>query len=180
MVFPGALDNASGCADLLGAAQALAMSEIKPARTVVFIFFGGEECGLTGSRHYVANPLWSPEKVQYMINLDMVGNGTGFHLSGGLSHPGIYKHFNNSNEKYIHRVLSSSETRISYGRPRTDGAILEKAGYKTLGLWTTGTVKKVYYHQPLDNPDGLTPEIMEDAALLLYLGILSSANATDL
>jgi hypothetical protein len=180
MVFPGALDNASGCADLLAAAQALARSEMKPARTVIFIFFGGEECGLIGSRHYVANPLWSAEKVQYMINLDMVGNGTGFHLSGGLSHPGIYSYFSVSNEKYIHRMLSSSETGISYGRPRTDGAIFEKAGYKTLGLWTTGTVKQVYYHQPLDNPDGLTPEIMEDAALLLYLGILSSANATDL
>ncbi len=180
MVFPGALDNASGCSDLLGAAHALVSSEIKPARTVIFIFFGGEECGLYGSRFSVQDPLWPAEKVQFMINLDMVGNGTGFHLSGGLSYPEIYRHLRESNEKYIHRELSSSETRISYERPRTDGAIFEKAGYKTLGLWTTGTVKTVYYHQPLDNTDGLTPEIMEDAAKLLYLGILNAANDRDL
>jgi len=37
-------------------------------------------------------------------------------------------------------------------------------------------VKTVYYHHPLDNTDGLTPEIMEDAAKLLYLGILGLAN----
>ena len=53
---------------------------------------------------------------------------------------------------------------------------LEKKGYKSLGLWTTGTVKKVFYHQPWDNIDGLTPEIMEDAAKMLYMGILSLSN----
>jgi hypothetical protein len=37
-------------------------------------------------------------------------------------------------------------------------------------------VKPVYYHAPLDNTDALTPEIMEDAAKLLYLGVLGLAN----
>lgn len=40
-LFPGALDNASGSADILAAAKALATSEVKPARTVIFVFFGG-------------------------------------------------------------------------------------------------------------------------------------------
>jgi hypothetical protein len=37
-------------------------------------------------------------------------------------------------------------------------------------------VKPVFYHHPLDNTDALTPEIMEDAAKLLYLGVLELAN----
>ncbi len=41
---------------------------------------------------------------------------------------------------------------------------------------TSGTVKTVYYHHPLDTTDALTPEIMEDAAKLLYLGVLDLAN----
>ncbi|MFZ5428788.1 MAG: M28 family peptidase [Bacteroidota bacterium] len=176
MVFPGALDNASGVADILGAARALAMSEVKPLRTVIFIFFGGEECGLYGASKFVEDPLWPKEKTVFMMNLDMVGNGTGFHLSGGLSHPDIYRHFEEANRIYLHRDLRSSEVRQSFGRPRTDGAVFEKAGYPTLGLWTTGSVKTVYYHHPLDNIDGLTPEIMEDAAKLLYTGILGVAN----
>ncbi|MCL4481523.1 MAG: hypothetical protein M1445_02660 [Bacteroidetes bacterium] len=59
---------------------------------------------------------------------------------------------------------------------RINSAIFDKAGYKTLHLSTTGTVKTVYYHHPLDNTDALTPEIMEDAAKLLYLSVLGLAN----
>jgi hypothetical protein len=175
-LFPGALDNASGSADILAAAKALASSEIKPARTIIFVFFGGEECGLYGSKKIVESPVWPKEKVICMINLDMVGNGTGFQLANGKSFPGLLTHFTEANKKYLHCDLNASEFRVSYGRPRTDGAIFDKAGYKTLSLYTSGTVKTVYYHHPLDNTDALTPEIMEDAAKLLYLSILGIAN----
>lgn len=175
-LFPGALDNASGSVDILAAAKALAASAIKPGRTIIFVFFGGEECGLFGSTKLVESPVWQKEKVLCMINLDMVGNGTGFQISNGKTYQDLFKPFAESNEKYIHRELSSSEYRINYGRPRTDGAVFDAAGYRTLGLWTTGTVKPVYYHHPLDNTDALTPEIMEDAAKLLYLGVIELAN----
>lgn len=178
-LFPGALDNASGSVDILATARALAASGVRPARTIIFIFFGGEECGLFGSKKYVEAPVWPKEKVLCMINLDMVGNGTGLFLANGKSYPGILKHFASGNDKYIHRDFDASEARISYGRPRTDGAVFEKAGYKTLHLYTPGSVKTVYYHHPLDNVDGLTPEIMEDAAKLLYLGVLDLANDRD-
>ena len=180
MLFPGALDNGSGVADVLGLAKAFSVSEVKPGRTIILLLFGGEECGLYGSRKYVANPVWPKEKTLMMINLDMVGNGTGFHVAGGLSFPGFMKHFEEANTKYLHRDMRSSAVKPSYGRPRTDGAVFEKAGYPTLGLWTTGSVKTVYYHQPLDNIEGLTPEIMEDAAKLLYVGIIGTANDRDL
>ncbi|MBV5312790.1 MAG: M20/M25/M40 family metallo-hydrolase [Prolixibacteraceae bacterium] len=175
-LFPGALDNGSGSVDILAAARALAASEVKPARTVIFVFFGGEECGLYGSKKCVESPVWPKEKVLCMINLDMVGNGTGFHLSNGKSYPDLFRPFAEKNKKYLHRELNSSEYRINYGRPRTDAAVFDKAGYRTLSLWTSGTVKTVYYHHPLDNTDALTPEIMEDAAKLLYLGILDLAS----
>lgn len=175
-LFPSTLDNASGVADLLGAAKALASSEVKPARSVMFVFFGGEECGLYGSTRFVNDPQWPKEKTLFMMNLDMVGNGKGFFLSGGLTYPGFYKHFEMANDKYLHRELRTSELRSSFGRPRTDGAVFEKGGYPVLSLWTTQSVKTVYYHHPKDDIDALTPEIMEDAAKLLYLGILGAAN----
>jgi hypothetical protein len=175
-LFPGALDNASGSADILAAALAMAKSTIKPKRSVLFIFFGGEECGLFGSTKYADEPVWAKEKVLFMINLDMVGNGTGFHLQGGKSWPQYLTSFEEASNALIHRSLLSSGMGQGYGRPRTDSAVLQMAGYKTMNLWTTGTVKPVYYHQPPDNVDALTPEIMEDAAKLLYLGILRIAN----
>ena len=42
-------------------------------RTLVFILFGGEELGLLGSKHYAENPTLDLDKVQLMVNLDMVG-----------------------------------------------------------------------------------------------------------
>lgn len=175
-LFPGALDNASGSVDILAAARALSASEIRPARSIIFAFFGGEECGLYGSKKFVEMPVWPKEKVVCMINLDMVGNGTGFFMANGKSYPAVLKHFTNANEKFLHRDFNASEVRLSYSRPRTDGAIFERAGYRTLHLYTTGTVKTVYYHHPLDNTEALTPEIMEDAAKLLYVGVLGLSN----
>ncbi len=60
--FPGALDNASGVADLLAAARALSESNGQMKRSVVFIFFGAEEVGLVGSTIYCQNPAFPPEK----------------------------------------------------------------------------------------------------------------------
>jgi hypothetical protein len=175
-LFPGALDNASGVADAMGAAKALSQSEIKPKRSVLFILIGGEECGLYGSKFYADNPIFPVDKTVFMINLDMVGNGTGFFVSSGKSYPEIYNHFETANTNYLHRTMKASEWRKSYGRPRSDAANFENAGIKTLSLWTRDSVYPVYYHHPKDKIDVLTPEIMEDAAKLLYLGVLGVAN----
>jgi hypothetical protein len=115
-----------------------------------------------------------------MINLDMVGNGTGFFLSNGRSYPELYQHFTISNDHFLHRDMKASTFKKNYGRPRSDASVFESAGFTTFSLWTSGTVKKVYYHHPLDNTDGLTPEIMEDAAKLLYLSVLKIANDTNI
>ncbi|MBI2206038.1 MAG: M28 family peptidase [Candidatus Rokubacteria bacterium] len=71
-VHPGADDNASGTAIVLGLARAFATAGGAP-RTLVFALFGAEEIGLVGSRHYVNAPAMPPGRTVAMINLDMVG-----------------------------------------------------------------------------------------------------------
>ncbi|MGE3167103.1 MAG: M20/M25/M40 family metallo-hydrolase [Planctomycetota bacterium] len=72
-VHPGADDNASGVAVLIEVARALA-SQAAPDRTIVFVAFDGEEWGLKGSRHYVAQAGARPATAaRAMINLDTVG-----------------------------------------------------------------------------------------------------------
>jgi hypothetical protein len=174
-LFPGALDNASGVADIIGAANALVNSEVKPKRSILFILIGGEECGLYGSQFYADNPLFPIDKTKLMINLDMVGNGTGFYLGSAKSYPELYKHFEDANNQFIHRSMDASETRKYYGRPRSDASNFENAGIKTFSFYTRNSVHPVYYHHPMDKTNVLTPEIMEDAAKLLYLGVLGVA-----
>src|ERR1700674_311577 len=49
----GATYDGFGAAAVLGAAQALVRSGLRPARTLRFVLFTGEEEGLLGSRAYV-------------------------------------------------------------------------------------------------------------------------------
>jgi aminopeptidase YwaD len=71
---PGANDNASGTATVLELARMLAGDT--PALSVRVVFFGAEEIGLVGSRHYVEG--LGPEERERtvaMFNFDMVGVG---------------------------------------------------------------------------------------------------------
>ena len=181
-VMPGALDNASGIADILGAARALAMSPIRPKRSILFLFIGGEECGLIGSTYYTEHPVFPVEKTVAFFNLDMVGHGTGLRVGGGLTYPQIYRHFEAANEMYLHRPLGTSESRASVGRPRSDGVIFQRAGFRSMSIGTSGRVPGIstYYHDPRDTLGSLTPEIMEDAAKLLFVGLTNLANDLEL
>src|SRR6266566_6368816 len=71
-VHNGADDNASGTAALLEVARQLAGR--KPARTVVFVAFSGEELGTLGSSYFVQHPVPQPvDSIYVMLNVDMVG-----------------------------------------------------------------------------------------------------------
>ncbi len=69
----GADDNGSGTIALLNVAKSLATVRSSLKRSVLIMWFSGEEEGLLGSRHYVANPAVPLNKHVFMINLDMVG-----------------------------------------------------------------------------------------------------------
>ena len=67
-VFPGAVDNATGCAAVLAIASA--MAHRPPKRSVMFLFPAAEEQGLLGASAYVAAPLWPLERTVLDINLE--------------------------------------------------------------------------------------------------------------
>jgi hypothetical protein len=71
-IHPGADDNASGTAALLGIADALARAGA-PRRSVVLAAFGAEEIGLLGSAYYVSRRPAELERTVAMVNLDTVG-----------------------------------------------------------------------------------------------------------
>ncbi|NJL12158.1 MAG: M28 family peptidase [Microscillaceae bacterium] len=73
--FPGANDNASGIAMLLELARHYARPENRPPFSLVFMAFSAEEIGLLGSLHYVKNPLFPLEQINFLVNLDLVGTG---------------------------------------------------------------------------------------------------------
>ena len=70
-VHNGADDNASGVAILLNLAKKLKAKNTK--NNYLFMAFSGEEMGLLGSNYFVKNPTTNTKKINYMINMDMVG-----------------------------------------------------------------------------------------------------------
>ncbi len=68
----GADDDGSGSATLMGVAKAYATGP-KPKRSIVFIWHVGEEAGLLGSRYNADFPVVPLDKVQAVLNMDMVG-----------------------------------------------------------------------------------------------------------
>jgi hypothetical protein len=71
-IHNGADDNASGTAALIELARLLKLSKAKQSN-YLFIAFSGEELGLYGSKHFVEHPTIDLGKVNYMINMDMLG-----------------------------------------------------------------------------------------------------------
>ncbi|HEY0306419.1 MAG TPA: M28 family peptidase [Longimicrobiales bacterium] len=71
-IHNGADDNASGVAVMLDVARQLAKGP-RPARSVVFMGFSGEESGLIGSAFFANNPTIELGSARAMLNLDMVG-----------------------------------------------------------------------------------------------------------
>ncbi len=67
-IYPGAVDNATGCAGVLVLAKALAAKP--PARSVLLFFPCAEEHGLLGSAAYVEAPLWPLARTKLVINLE--------------------------------------------------------------------------------------------------------------
>lgn len=72
-IHNGADDNASGVAGVLELARYFSTNKIKEKYNFVFICFSGEEMGLYGSKYFTENPTLDLTKVNYMINMDMIG-----------------------------------------------------------------------------------------------------------
>jgi Zn-dependent M28 family amino/carboxypeptidase len=69
-IYNGALDNASGCAQMLSVARAA--MEAPPKRSLVFVFVTAEEQGLLGSKWYAQHPTIPPGRIAADINADSI------------------------------------------------------------------------------------------------------------
>ncbi len=71
-IHNGADDNASGVAGVIELARYYSKVKSKN-NNYLFIAFSGEEKGLLGSGHFTKNPNIDLSKVNYMLNMDMIG-----------------------------------------------------------------------------------------------------------
>ncbi|MBA2611359.1 MAG: M28 family peptidase [Bacteroidetes bacterium] len=72
-IHNGADDNASGTAGVIALANYFAENKTIEPFNFLFICFSGEELGLLGSKKWCDDPNIEPGKINYMINMDMIG-----------------------------------------------------------------------------------------------------------
>ncbi|MDI1354912.1 MAG: M20/M25/M40 family metallo-hydrolase [bacterium] len=72
-IHNGADDNASGSAGVMELARHYSFNNVTEPYNFLFICFSGEELGLLGSKKWCENPDIELSKINYMVNMDMIG-----------------------------------------------------------------------------------------------------------
>jgi len=174
-LIPGANDNASAVAVMLGVARGFQASGIRPPRTLLFLAFGAEEAAIRGAQHFLNHPPVSLKKVVGLINMDGVGIGREIHAAFGKNNPLLFSYFERANRSYVHRKFEAHYTH-NLGRPRLDAAFFDWADIPVLSFFARGGGPDYpIYHTPHDHPGHITPEIMEDLARVIFAGIIELA-----
>jgi aminopeptidase YwaD len=159
-IFNGANDNASGIAMMLNLAKHYSAN--KPKFNMVFIAFSGEELGLIGSRYYVENPLFPLSNIKFLINIDLMGNGSdGVMAVNGAVFSKEFNQLKSINEKY--QLLPHVKSRGKAAN--SDHYWFSEAGVRCFFFYLMGPYP--YYHDVYDRPE-MVPFTNYENAFLLF------------
>lgn len=169
-IHNGADDNASGVAGVLELARYFQSNKTKEKHNFVFICFSGEELGLHGSKYFSEHPTVDFAKVNYMINMDMVGR---LEASKGLSVSGSGTA---AVWEPLLRKLSTDQLII-----KTDSSGIGPSDHtsfylKNLPVLHFFTGSHSDYHKPSDDADKINYE--GEAAILNLIIKLTDASET--
>ncbi len=186
-IYTGALDNATGIAQIIEQARWFA-SEPRTDRSIVFLAVTAEEKGLLGSEYYASHPLYPLGKTVGVLNTDggsLWGRSKNFTISG------------NARLGLLDLLIAEGQKQGRYYSPdphpeagyffRSDHFAFAKAGVPAISfnegndLRNGGTARgealgKVYneksYHQPSDewSPEWDFTGMAEDTVLLHNVG----------
>lgn len=145
---PGINDNGSGTAALIEIAEAIRANP--PGATVRLAFWGAEEAGLVGSRHYVRSLSRAERhRIAGYINLDQVGSPN--------AAPELYSDGDRRLTRVLRRAAGGRLGRVAAGGG-SDHAPFRDAGIPITGLYTggpergrRGRPRDPCYHLPCDN-----------------------------
>ena len=197
VIYNGAMDNATGVAQVLAIAKAIKALPEAPRRSVLINLVGAEEQGLLGSEYYAANPTFRPGKIAANLNYDG-GN------IWGHTHDVTFVGLGKSTIDEIATLIAEEQGRVV--KPdqfsdkgyfyRSDQFSFAKIGVPAMYL-DTGTdfvdrppewgreqqnhYTEVNYHQPTDeyDPSWSFDGMVDDALLGFWTG-LAIANADEM
>jgi membrane-associated protease RseP (regulator of RpoE activity) len=179
-IHPGADDNASGTAAVLGLVRTLvrerAREPEKFRRGVVFAFWSGEEIGLIGSSYFADHPAVALSNIVAYVNFDMVGRLREDKLNlQGIGSSSIWRRLVEKQNVVAGFNLTLQEDPYL----PTDVTALYAKGVPVLNFFT-GSHEE--YHRPTDRPETLNYEGIERItrfALGVVLDLLRNPDRPD-
>jgi len=187
-IFNGALDNASGVAQVLAIGKAFKALPQPPKRSIMLLLVAAEEQGLLGSKYYAEHPTVPAAKIAANINID---GGNIFGPARDIVFIGKGK---STIDDYVNAIAKMQERVVTPDQfpdrgffYRSDQFNFAKIGVPALYL-DTGTdfigkppgwgkerhaeFEEKHYHQQSDqiSPDWNYDGMIQDAQLLLYVG----------
>ncbi|MFF2812593.1 M28 family metallopeptidase [Streptomyces sp. NPDC058000] len=178
---PGINDNGSGSSGILEVALAVSREHLKPAKHLRFAWWGDEEDGMVGSRHYVDALGADTSKISAYLNFDMIGS----------PNPGYFVYgYDAKLEKLFKDWFTAKNIateRDTEGDGRSDHAPFQQAGVPVGGLFSGadyiktdaqakawgGTAGKAFdacYHRSCD-----TSKNIDDTALHNHTDAIANA-----
>jgi Zn-dependent M28 family amino/carboxypeptidase len=168
-IHNGADDNASGTAGVIELARYFVENKRTEPYNFLFICFSGEELGLIGSKKYCETPTIDLKKVDYMINMDMIGrlNTEKKLIISGVGTSGLWVN-----------LIDYVKTNLSI---KTDSSGVGPSDYtsfyrKNVPVLAFFTGQHADYHKPSDDADKINYE--GEKLVLEYIAQIVEATCT--
>ena len=157
-IYNGADDDASGTAALFALAEYFKKN--KPAHTIIFAAFDGEESGLRGSRAFVAAPPVAKDAILLNVNMDMVSRSdkNELYASGTYHHPAL--------KTPLEQIARQSKIKLLLGHDRPEQGQDDWTNQSDHGSFHAAKIPFIYfgvedhkdYHRPTDDYANINQE----------------------
>ena len=191
IIYPGAVDNASGTVALMELAalmQKAIQNDYRPKRTIVFASFTGEERGLLGSYYFAEHPVYPIINAYAVLNLDMVGRVDSFYsgkradsnyayiLVKDSLNRGLRNSLYTANESYVQLKLDTYYEEPDHVLRRLQGSDQYPFFLKGIPFVRIDCGFCKDYHQPTDTPDKINYDLLYKQTRLAFLTLWNIAN----
>lgn len=195
-IWNGADDDGSGTTGVLGIAEALGKSKIRPKRSILFVWHCGEEKGLWGSEYFNKFPTVDIKQVIAQLNIDMIGRSK----KPGDQEP-KNKDLSGENEIYVigsemmstklgevTKSVNNASFKLNYNYRYDDPKDTNRFFFRSdhfnyavngipIVFWFDGV--HVDYHQPGDTADKIDYQKMEKVTRTIFLTMWELADLKD-
>ncbi len=188
-IYNGADDDGSGTSMVIELARIYseAAKEGKgPSRSVVFLFFTGEEKGLLGSEYYTDHPLLALDNTVVDLNIDMIGRSD--NLYGPDSTDYIYLIGSDRISKELHQIseeMNERHTRLEldykYDDPNDPQRLYYRSDHYNFARYGIPVIfyfRGLHddYHKPTDTIEKIEFDTIEKVGRLVFFTSWAVAN----